>query len=347
MEWVGKRLELEHVHATWMILPVGCLVAALVAPIVPALDAYKDAGEHRGPDSDRAKLIVAQQAGDLAGVFDSRAFANYELSRFFFSIGYAMWVVLFVVTFFKTVTTHNSDDRLRHSTWIWIAAPALISIVGFNMCVSRSMVFGNSDPLEMMGACSDTLSLHFFLAVILFLSLCWATLPYINFFGRDKYGMGYWIECFAADTLAAAATVYYSVYGTYTGEVLMMIFLVVASLFNFVSMMWFLSQLVRGRTVFCPEPKWGPLSFMKLTHEAMRAALPSLKKALLEMTAADQASVLRFAEQYSQFVIVTEEHAKHEDEVIFKTFNDFFPEQVRAAGRAVRMRAPPCLRGMH
>lgn len=36
-EWVGKRLEMEHVHPTWMMLPVGCLVAAMVSPDVLTL----------------------------------------------------------------------------------------------------------------------------------------------------------------------------------------------------------------------------------------------------------------------------------------------------------------------
>lgn len=325
-EWVGKRLELEHVHPTWMMLPVGCLVAALVAPIVPALNSYYDDDDMGGPTAQAAALAAAQQAGDLSGVFDSRAFANYELARFFYAFGYAMWVVLFGVTFFKVVTTHNSDDRQRHSVWIWVAAPALVSIVSFNMCFARGAVFGGMDLLA-TGVCTDTLSLYFFLALVIFLGLAWATLPYINFFGRDKYGMGYWIECFAADTLAAAAAVYYSVYGTYTGEVLMVMLLVVASVFNFVCMMWFLSQLVRGRTVFCPEIKWGPLSFMKLTHEAVRGALPTFTKALTEMRLEDEGSVQLFCAHFSQFVMLHEEHSRHEDEVIFKAFNDLFPEQ--------------------
>jgi hypothetical protein len=31
--------------------------------------------------------------------------------------------------------------------------------------------------------------------------------------------------------------------------------------------------------VFTPEYKWGPLSFMRLTHEAFRGAMPRLVKA--------------------------------------------------------------------
>lgn len=162
-----------------------------MAPVIPALDSYKDLPKYGGPTVEAAKLALAQANGDMFGVFDSRAFANYELARFYYSFGYFMWVVLFVITFFKTTTQHNSDDRGRHSIWIWIAAPALIAMVGFNLCMARGAVFGNMNSME-IGTCTDILSMHFWIAVIIFLGLAWATLPYINFFGRDKYGMGYW-----------------------------------------------------------------------------------------------------------------------------------------------------------
>jgi len=309
-EWVGKRLELEHFHATWMMLPVGCLVAALVAPIIPAVN-----------EADGMQLPLQ---GHSDATFDSKGFQNYEMARFFFSIGYAMWLVLFVITFFKVCTTHNSDDRVRHATWIWVAAPALIAIVDYNLCMTRGVLLDHGGVN--MGLCTDTLSMHFFLAVFIFLGLCWATLPYINHFGRDEWGMNYWIECFASDTLAAAGAVYYSVYGTYSGEVFMVLFLVVATVFNFVATMHTVVSIMRRRTVFCPEIKWGPLSFMKLTHEAFRAWIPNFTKSLTDMRVNDPASCQTFAASFYEFMVLHEEHAKHEDEVIFKTFNDFWAE---------------------
>jgi len=316
-EWVGKRMELEHVHTTWMILPVGCLVAAMVAPVVPALSDEK-ASENLG------LVHAAALNGDLGVVFDSRAFANLEIARFFFSFGFVMWVVLFAITFFKTATTHNSDDRVRHGTFIWVAAPALIAIVEFMTCTARNMLFADGANT---GECAAALSSYFFLAIVIFLGLAWATLPYINFFGRDQFSMYYWVECFAADTLAAAAATYYNVFGTRTGECLLVIFLVIAVIFNGVAFAHTLSKLVRRRTVFCPEYKWGPLSFMKLTHEAVRGHLPLLQKRLACLDAGDVNSMQMFGMEYAKFVMIHEEHSRHEDEVIFKAFNDLFPEQ--------------------
>ena len=98
-EWVGRRLEMEHLHATWMIFPVGLGVAALAAPIVG---------------------VFADDNGNSVG--------NVMIARFFYSFAWLMWITLFVGTFFKTVTTHNSDDRLRHGVFIWVAAPCILGL---------------------------------------------------------------------------------------------------------------------------------------------------------------------------------------------------------------------------
>ena len=45
------------------------------------------------------------------------------------------------------------------------------------------------------------------------LGLLWAWLPYINFFGRDKFGMSYWSFGFSLDVVAAASCMFYGVTG--------------------------------------------------------------------------------------------------------------------------------------
>jgi hypothetical protein len=37
-EWIGLRMEMEHISTSWLILPVGLMVAALVGPVIPAID---------------------------------------------------------------------------------------------------------------------------------------------------------------------------------------------------------------------------------------------------------------------------------------------------------------------
>uniref|UniRef100_A0A7S2I7X6 Glutaredoxin domain-containing protein n=1 Tax=Helicotheca tamesis TaxID=374047 RepID=A0A7S2I7X6_9STRA len=308
-EWIGFRLELEHVHPTWMIMPVGLMVAALCAPIIPMFQ------------------LTKEDATQTVGNLDT----NVLLAQFFFSFAYLMWITLFIITFFKVVTTHNSDNRIRHSIWIWLAAPTIIGLANFSICSSHAIGVANNEDL--IPLCNADLANYFFLGLMIFLGLAWATFPHINFFGRDPFGMGYWNECFAIDALAACAALFYATNGLQASETLTYMGLTIACIANGLAFLHTMAALIRRRNVFTPEVKWGPLSFMKLTHEAFRGALPKLRSTLESIDLADSSKGIGnlelFAAHYSQFSIVHEEHARHEDEVIFKTFNDYFHEHAR------------------
>lgn len=296
-EWIGFRHELEHLHAQWMILPVGLSVAALVGPMVHFFD----------PED------------------NDNAVGNVLIARFFQSFAVMMWVVLFAATFFKVITTHNSDNRLRHGVFIWVAAPAIIGLADYSICASDGVL-----PIEQ---CNASFVNYFFMALFLFLALCWSALPYIGFLGQEKFGMQYWIGCFALDTLAACAALFYAIYGYNATETIMLIALVVASLANLVCLLHTLAAVIRRRTVFTPEQKWGPLSFMKLTHEAIRGSLSTLRLSLetlvLKDTQSSQDHLAMFAAHFNRLCIVHDEHSKHEDEVIFKEFNDWFAKHAK------------------
>mmetsp|Transcript_3589 Transcript_3589/g.7244 ORF Transcript_3589/g.7244 Transcript_3589/m.7244 type:complete len:623 (-) Transcript_3589:1059-2927(-) len=106
-EWVSTRLETEHVQPQWIIMPVGLAVAALVGSIVIFFDP--------GNLVDDANVLVA---------------------RFLLSSAQLMWIILFVVTFYTTVTGHNSDPRRRHGVFVWLAAPAVIGMAEFVVCAN-------------------------------------------------------------------------------------------------------------------------------------------------------------------------------------------------------------------
>jgi tellurite resistance protein TehA-like permease len=296
-EWIGRRLELEHVHVQWMIFPVGLGVAALVGPIVKPF-----------PDDNENSV------------------GNVLLARFFYSFAWLMWITLFVVTFFKVVTTHNSDNRIRHGVFIWLAAPCILGMAEFTICLE--------DNILTRDQCEGSFAEKYFIGIFIFAGLAWATLPQWNFFGRDGFGMGYWIECFGLDTLAACAALFYALNGYQTSQVLQFITLTMASFANMTAFLHTCSALVRRRGVFTPEVKWGPLSFMKLTHEAFRGNLTTLRHYISVIDVTDDSAkgkdnLALFAAHFNRFCILHEEHAKHEDQVIFKTFNDFFPQHAR------------------
>lgn len=296
-EWVARRLELEHVHTQWMIFPVGLAVAALTGPIIKPF------------------------ADD-----NSNSVGNVLLARFFYSFAWFMWIPLFAVTFFKVVTTHNSDPRIRHGIFIWLAAPCVLGMAEFTICLEEG-VFS-------FGQCQGPLADKYFIGIFIFVGLLWATLPQWNFFGSEPFGMGYWTECFAFDTLAAIAAIFYSVNGYRISEVLEIIALSIASVANATALLHTLASIVRRHGVFTPEVKWGPLSFMKLTHEAFRGNMSTLMHYLKVVDVSDDSpsgkeNMDLFAAHFNRFCIMHMEHSKHEDEVIFKTFNDFFPEHAR------------------
>ena len=146
--------------------------------------------------------------------------------------------------------------------------------------------------------------------------------------------MGYWTECFALDTLAACAAFFYALNGYQISRALMLIALVMAAVANVTAFLHTASAMVRRRDVFTPEVKWGPLSFMKLTHEAFRGNLATLRHYIdvadvTDESAKAQENLDLFAAHFNRFCVLHEEHAKHEDQVIFKTFNDFFHDHAR------------------
>ena len=292
-EWIARRLEMEHIHAQWMIFPVGLSVAGMCAPIVPAFNAQNE----------------------------PQANGTIYIARFFQSFALFMWIVLFVITFFKVVTTHMSDTRIRHGIFIWLAAPAILGISDFVICNSADIL----DKQE----CVASFSNFYFISLFMFLAITWASMPHNAFLGQDKWGMSYWIGCFALDALAAAAALFYTVTAFKAAQTMMLIGLVMAVIANMVNSLHTLAAIVRRRGVFTPEAKWGPVSFMKLTHEAFRGNLDTLKKSLDMLDLGNKSDEMRdhlsmFAAHLNRFAIMHDEHSKHEDQIIFKAFNDWF-----------------------
>ena len=239
-----------------------------------------------------------------------------------------MWITLFIVTFFKTVTTHNSDDRLRHGVWICVAAPCLLGMAEYVICATDN----DQDPVASR-QCSSIWVEKYFIGIFIFLGLFWATVPYLGFFGKAEFGMGYWVEVFCLDTLAAASALFFTINGFQFSQTMQFSFLTIAAIASLTAFWHTLSAILRERGVFTPEIKWGPLSFMKLTHEALRGNLPTLRYYIESVKVDDDLATGKetmglFAAYFNRFCIVHEEHSRHE-EVIFKTFNDYFPDHAR------------------
>jgi tellurite resistance protein TehA-like permease len=102
------------------------------------------------------------------------------IARFFQSSALFMWIVLFTITFFKVVTTHNSDTRVRHGIFIWLAAPAILGMSDF--MIRHAAGFTAKEE------CIASFSNFYLIAIFVFLGIVWASHPHNGFFREDKWG---------------------------------------------------------------------------------------------------------------------------------------------------------------
>jgi len=291
-DWVSARKELEHVNAAWIIMPVQNFVAALVGPWLDA---------------------------------------NYRLPmQFWFAFAFVAWLLLFVVTFLKAVVQKPDDDRNRPLLAIWVAAPA-VAAVAYLECFRPAYrlyvaIDGAAGPR--VGQVFDD---------FIFVNLVWISVSltlvllvglYRPFFGRIKFDMAYWAAGFPACALAFAVMFYLALFPGGLSQGIAVAGLAFASALNAMLLLQTLAAVLRFR-VFVPDYKWGPLSFMRLTHEAFRGALPKLVGAAKALVAAGPSADSSLAEELTEawrlMALCHEEHARHEDLAIFKTYNDFFP----------------------
>jgi hypothetical protein len=146
--------------------------------------------------------------------------------------------------------------------------------------------------------------------------------------------MNYWIIAFALDMIACIASYFYLSNGWAVAFGLEIIFIGLASAANFVFFLHTLTAIIRQHGVCTAADKWGPLSFIKYTHEATRQHLPILEFYLeainLEVDNEESRDNLgMFAAHFNTFRIVQEEHIKHESSIIYKAFRDFFPRRTQ------------------
>lgn len=99
-----------------------------------------------------------------------------------------------------------------------------------------------------------------------------------------------------------------------------------ACLVNGVAFLATLASL-KARKVFTPEGKWSPLSFMKLTHEAFREAVPKMEKlaAAAQPGVADSFTLRELSAAWTAMSVAHDVHAGHEDNVIFPALEAYFP----------------------
>ncbi|CAM9111089.1 unnamed protein product [Scytosiphon promiscuus] len=258
--------------------------------------------------------------GNLVGAVAARPVSedNVEWGWFLFAIGILLWLALWPTTFRASISNHHSDIRNRNLYGMWIAPPAM-----------AMLAYGSLEELTAFDAVQRLL-FHASLAMALVLATC--TWP-LNFFLEGKFTMSVWAFAFPLDVVAAAAVTVYGYTGSDHMQVIYIVALTAACALNLVNMLSTLTALV-GRQIFTPEGKWSPMSFMKLTHEAFREAIPKIEKlaATVKPGVADASSLKDLADAWSSLSFAHDVHSKHEDDVIFPALEAFFPGQTHSVG---------------
>jgi tellurite resistance protein TehA-like permease len=151
-DWIGRPFTLDNVHPHWLIYPIGLAMAAFAAPIVTPLP-----DQH--PNSP----------------------ANIYIARFYFSFGWLLWIILFAITFLKIIVLPIPDNRLRHGTWLWLAAPCVIALAQFSICLG--------DRQNTRENCTDDFDMSYFAGIFIFLVLLWASAPHIRYLSVESFNM--------------------------------------------------------------------------------------------------------------------------------------------------------------
>lgn len=114
-----------------------------------------------------------------------------ELSRFFFSIGFIMWLVLFTVIMNRIIFHNPIPSKLMPTLFILLAPPAVVSI---------SYTILNSWEL------SDLSRISFYFSVFIFILI----ISKINILWKLKFFMSWWAYSFPMAVLTNACLLYYT-----------------------------------------------------------------------------------------------------------------------------------------
>lgn len=246
--------------------------------------------------------------GHQRGLVSGVNYAN--IARFWFAVASLFGVTLFVITFKRSFHDAHAETRYRPLLWIWMAAssiagPAYVAVNNQAVAV-ESDVFYQSLWL---------ISVFFFAMNIV---------GFLRGFFSFVNDVSVWVMAFSACALAINTAQYYStVQGTFAQVLLFFSVCFASYLCGICGVYTFVS--IFDLTLFTPRNKWGPASFMKLTHEAFRYAIPQIRKLADSLAAENPHGARIFVNELEPFFRSFQEHSRHEDVVFFPLVRGLFP----------------------
>lgn len=244
-----------------------------------------------------------------------RGDVNYlYLSRLWFAIATLFAIVFFTLTFRRSFSDHYSDNRNRPTLYVWLATASIAGpayVACSNDVMAGQVVFFQS---------------CWFIALFFFtiLGLGWLK----NFFNYDTKDLSMWIVPFAYSAFAIS-TITYQTESSAPSELfttLCIITGVIACASMAVCGAHTLSMIF-DLSLWTPRQKWGPVSFMKLTHEALRVGIPKINTILngMDPNTINPVAIDNLLTELDGFFTTYAEHGRHEDDVLFPKVRRYFP----------------------
>jgi len=272
----------EFINPSLMFAPVGNFIGAVGMAMIKVYDGY-----------------------------DIRGNMNYMfIGRLWFAVAALFAIVLFTITFRRSVLDTNSDERLRPLLWVWlatssIAGPSYMFVAGSN--VGRDLLFQSLWCISLM-----------FFAI--------NAVGYIRNYFSYPQDMSIWIVPFSLAAFAANTILYYvNVNETRDLFFVLSCIAIATTCFSAVVCSFQTVRSAVDLSLFTPRPKWGPLSTFKLLHECLRFTIKKQADILAALSAKDSNAVEFAAAELNALVITFLEHSRHEDHILFPRIRRFFP----------------------
>lgn len=255
---------------------------------------------------------------------------NYiYIGRLWYGVAALFGFVLFVITFNKALHDSFADNRMRHTIFIWLATfsaagPAFLSVSysdagpALQVSISAAQNFVGRDVFFQSLWC---ISLFFFMVAAVGLLR--------NFFSYVK-DMSIWTMAFAYTTFALSTVQYYAIIQDQLFMALSIIAITIAcvtcTICGCYTVIWLLTL-----DLFKPRPKWGPVSFMKLTHECFRFCIPKYVAMVFALSPTHMPAIERLVMDLEALFMTFMEHSHHEDMVLFPRVRRYMPQLNTAA----------------
>ena len=289
---------------------------------------------NRGDADLTTPSLLLPIGGCLLAAMNAAMFEGYaEVAWFLFSLPCVLSLLLFGGTFLASISYHWSDERMRASIGMWSTVLHLIMISFRLLPKSPSYsVAGIAEDVATMDSFSKAM---YWAGCTLALIFFWLAVP-MGFIFRVKFDFSFWSVAFTADILAAAAVLYVKSTSAsddlhHFAETIAALTLLMASWVNVVLFLNTAFWLVKKRWLR-PQYKFGPLSFNKLTHEALRESGHHLLRSAEGIVAAgtENADAVKdlskgLVAHLKLHLMVLDWHSHMEDTILFRMVDSFHP----------------------